>query len=226
MFYYLYEIRNNLNNKIYVGVHKTNNMDDGYMGSGKVILNAFKKYGIENFTKVILETFDSSEAMYAREAEVVNDEFLLREDVYNLRRGGNGGFDYINKNAVNVTISEQRKRNPSLIQKASLLGNEVKRNKAKNDPIYAEYLSDILKKAKQKSVEKNPNGTFYGKKHTTEHKKYMSDIMSEKQTGSKNSQFGTMWITDGETNKKIMAHETIPDGWSKGRIIKSKTFDK
>lgn len=97
MFYYLYEIRNNLNGKIYIGVHKTKRMDDGYMGSGKVIQSAIEKYGIENFTKVILETFESAEAMYAREKEVVNDKFLLREDVYNLRCGGHGGFDHMIK---------------------------------------------------------------------------------------------------------------------------------
>ena len=97
MFYYLYQITNNVNGKIYVGVHKTKNLDDGYMGSGKVIKSAIKKHGLENFTKVILETFENAEAMYAREKEVVNDEFLLREDVYNLRRGGYGGFDHINK---------------------------------------------------------------------------------------------------------------------------------
>jgi hypothetical protein len=33
--------------------------------------------------------------MYAREKEVVNDEFLLREDTYNLRRGGHGGWDFV-----------------------------------------------------------------------------------------------------------------------------------
>lgn len=92
MFYYLYEIRNNLNGKIYVGVHQTKDMDDGYMGSGKVILASIKKYGIENFTKMILETFDCSESMYAAEKKVVTEQFLLRKDVYNLRCGGNGGF--------------------------------------------------------------------------------------------------------------------------------------
>jgi len=96
MHYYLYEIRNNINNKIYVGVHKTDVIDDGYMGSGKVIKRAIEKHGIDNFTKTILETFNTSEAMFAREKEIVTDEFLLREDTYNLRRGGTGGFDYIN----------------------------------------------------------------------------------------------------------------------------------
>ena len=99
--YYLYQITNNLSKKIYVGVHQTGNLDDGYMGSGKVIRRAIDKHGIENFTKVILETFENAEAMYAREAQVVNEEFLLREDVYNLRRGGQGGWDFLNKNGLN-----------------------------------------------------------------------------------------------------------------------------
>lgn len=100
MFYYLYEIRNNLNDKIYIGVHKTKNMNDCYMGSGKIILSAIQKYGIENFTKTILETFETAEDMYARELEVVTEDFLLRADVYNLRRGGTGGFDYINNSGI------------------------------------------------------------------------------------------------------------------------------
>jgi len=40
----------------------------GYMGSGKVIRAAIAtKHGAHNFEKVILETFETSEAMYARE---------------------------------------------------------------------------------------------------------------------------------------------------------------
>ena len=100
MHYYLYEIRNNLNGKIYVGVHKAKSLDDGYMGSGKIIRRAIMKHGISNFSKVILETFENAKAMYAREKEVVTEEFLARDDVYNLRRGGHGGFEYINKNGL------------------------------------------------------------------------------------------------------------------------------
>ena len=89
-----------MNGKIYVGVHVTCNLQDGYMGSGKVIKNAIAKHGIDNFKKDILEFFDNEEDMYAREKEVVTEEFLSRKDVYNLRRGGNGGFDFINNNGL------------------------------------------------------------------------------------------------------------------------------
>lgn len=100
MFYYLYEIKNIVNNKIYVGVHKTKNINDGYMGSGKIIKNAIEKYGIENFVKTIIEYFSTPEEMFAREKEVVNESFLRDHNTYNLRRGGTGGFDYINENKI------------------------------------------------------------------------------------------------------------------------------
>ena len=100
MHYYLYEIRNNLNGKIYIGVHRTTNLNDGYMGSGKIIKNAIEKYGVENFSKTILEFFNNEDEMYQREKEVVTDEFLIQDHVYNLRRGGNGGFDYINSSGI------------------------------------------------------------------------------------------------------------------------------
>ncbi|XAO54378.1 homing endonuclease [Yersinia phage vB_YenM_P8] len=95
--YTVYQITNKINNKIYIGVHKTDNIDDKYMGTGKLILKAHKKYGIENFQKDILFVFDSinesenENLAFAKEADLVDQEFVNRPDTYNIDLGGRGG---------------------------------------------------------------------------------------------------------------------------------------
>ena len=146
MFYYLYEIKNTVNNKIYVGVHQTKDINDGYMGSGTVINKAYEKYGKEMFVKTILEYFDTREDMIRREKEIVNEDFLSRDDIYNVRRGGTGGFDYINKNGLNINHvprSDEFKKN---------LSNRMKKDNPSQRPGAKERMSAATKKVMERGT--------------------------------------------------------------------------
>lgn len=125
MYYLIYKTTNNINGNIYIGMHETNNVEDGYIGSGKRLLSAISKYGRENFTREILFCFQNREEMLLKEAELVNEDFLKRDDVYNLTSGGKGGFFYINSSGISkfkgkkhtaetkAKISEYRKGKPT-----------------------------------------------------------------------------------------------------------------
>jgi 3-oxoacyl-ACP reductase-like protein len=219
MYYTIYKITNKLNGKIYIGKHQTKDLNDGYMGSGKYLKRAIEKYGIENFSKEILNVFDNEEKMNAEEAKIVTEEFVKDNNNYNLCIGGEGGFSYINSNGLNVDIVEQRSRNQNMVSQWSKNANDIKKLKLKNDLIFKEtYLKNMSNGVKKYIHE---NGHWWnGKTHTEETKRKISEANSNHQMGKDNSQYGTMWITDGINNKKIKKDvDFIPDGWYKGRKI-------
>ena len=94
MFYTVYKITNTLNNRYYIGVHKTNKINDSYYGSGIIIKEAIKKYGKENFKKEILFTFDNKDEAYAKEKELVNEITLKDPLIYNVQIGGIPTIDW------------------------------------------------------------------------------------------------------------------------------------
>lgn len=61
MYYTIYKITNQIDGKLYIGSHKTKDLNDGYMGSGKYLLRAQEKYGIKNFRKEVLFVFETAE---------------------------------------------------------------------------------------------------------------------------------------------------------------------
>ena len=60
---YIYLITNKINGKIYIGKHSTDNLNDGYMGSGLIIKRAIAKDGKDNFTKEYLAFCDSEDTL-------------------------------------------------------------------------------------------------------------------------------------------------------------------
>ena len=96
MYYYVYQITNLVNNKIYIGKHKSlgHPLENKYYGSGKQIIAAISKYGIGNFRKDVLQFCSSLEEMGDVEARIVTEDFVKRPDTYNMHKGGPGGWDH------------------------------------------------------------------------------------------------------------------------------------
>lgn len=91
IYYTIYCTTNLINNKIYIGKHKTSNPYDDYLGSGKNLNAALKKYGKEYFKKEVLFVFNTAEEMENKEIEIVTEDFCKRPDTYNIAPGGQGG---------------------------------------------------------------------------------------------------------------------------------------
>lgn len=91
MFYMIYKTTCTLNGKIYIGMHKTKKLDDGYLGSGKLLTKAITAHGKENFVREIIAFYDSEKDMIAAEKSIVTEDFCALQHTYNLCPGGNGG---------------------------------------------------------------------------------------------------------------------------------------
>lgn len=161
-YYYLYQITNLLNHKIYIGVHATDNINDGYMGSGSLITKAIKKYGKENFKKEILQYFDNAIDMLNAEARIVTKEFVNENTNYNIDVGGN--LSYINA-YDNPIRSEKLSRN----QKGKHLMKDIKTNK-----IYSLNVEQLLEMEKTIELVGITYGFCMFKHYKTGEKKYLS----------------------------------------------------
>ena len=99
MYHYFYKITNNINGKYYYGIHSTENLNDGYMGSGSALKRAFKKEGKNNFSKEIIKFFDNRQDLEEYEKKIVNENLIYSEKCYNIATGG-----YPNKTIGSVLV--------------------------------------------------------------------------------------------------------------------------
>lgn len=199
MYGFIYETTNLINGKKYIGMHKSN-VFDSYLGSGKILQKAIKKYGKENFCRKILQTANSLDELKNLEIFYI-DKFNAcnSEEYYNIAEGGIGGNliihyseaqkeEYLQKLKVAGTKYGKTlkgvRRPKEVVEKMKTKAKERWENISEQD--YAEFV-EIMSNA-VKGV-KNPN---YGNKWTEEQKKALSvkRKINGKLKGDKNPMFG------------------------------------
>lgn len=88
--HYVYKIINAKNNKEYIGVRTHPNPEkDEYMGSSKILNNLYKLEGKENFSKIILELFNTRKEAEDYESSLLTEEFCSNSQTYNIQNTGN-----------------------------------------------------------------------------------------------------------------------------------------
>jgi group I intron endonuclease len=163
MFYTIYKTTNEVNGRYYIGKHKTKNLNDNYLGSGKLLKMAIEKYGIENFKKDILFIFDNEDEMNNKEHELV----VISEETYNLCPGGNGGFSFINESGISKfkgkTHSDETKQKISEFRKGkpTNIGKEPWNKGKKN--IYSEEHLNKLRKPRSEETKRKISETLKNK---------------------------------------------------------------
>lgn len=105
MYHFVYRTTNNINGKYYVGVHNTEDLNDGYLGSGKLLLQAISKYGRSNFRREILQFFDNETDAFNYEAELVTENEVNNPNCYNLTLGGFGNGNMLFKSNGKIVIN-------------------------------------------------------------------------------------------------------------------------
>lgn len=87
-FFYLYKITNHITGEYYYGVHETSDLNDGYFGSGSVLKENIKKYGLEHFSKELLKFFPNRSELMKEEKKIVNKDMLKDPLCLNVMEGG------------------------------------------------------------------------------------------------------------------------------------------
>jgi hypothetical protein len=208
MYYYVYQITNLLNNKVYVGKHKSTKhpFENQYYGSGKQITAAIKKYGVENFKKEVLQYCSSMEEMANKEAEIVTEDFVKRLDTYNMHKGGPGGWDHYNGSKEHSANSSKGGK-----KSAKRLNEFIAEQKSSNTAWWQNWYSKVCETNKELTL----------RALTPEARERRKDTFKQigHSQGEKNSQFGRIWISNILTKevKRITINDTIPEGWVRGK---------
>jgi len=225
-YHFIYKTTCIENGRFYIGMHSASKIDDGYYGSGHLLLISIRKYGKEKHTFEILEFCSSREELAKREAEIVNEGLIKSKDCLNLVLGGG------NITPTKGTPAYEKMYGSEIQRARQRKGQLAKQRLAESDPQWAKRVGENISAAQKKRLEEGRNDfatgkIWLGRSHSDETRQKMSDShrKNSNHVGSKNSQYGTVWMVCRSTgeSKKISQEEIeiyLKDGWIRGRKLK------
>ena len=200
-YHFIYKTTNLNNNEFYMGMHSTDNLDDGYLGSGNRLKRSIKKYGKGIFRREIIDFFNSREQLEVAEKRIVSEELLKDPLCLNLTIGGQGGD-------VHPWSSESRKKSSDKLKnRDNTWGDKVsKALKGKKPP-----KERILKAAESRRGERNGSWKNVDSDRVIQLRsegKTMHDIAI------------IMGISRSTVSRKLYAHQTLGHGLSEDHCHK------
>jgi len=203
MNYIIYKTTNAITGKYYVGCHQTVNLNDGYLGSGKHLRYAIKKYGIDNFKFEILYSVSSKEEMFELERNIVNEDLVKNPQTYNLKIGGSGGNPGIMGAFTGKKHSEETKEKQRRASLRQVTTDEKRRKLSVNSAM-----------KNNPEIRKKVSETLTGRICSDEHCRRVAE-----------ANIGTILINNGVIAKRIPKDELANyknTEWSKGGLPRKK----
>lgn len=228
--YHLYKITNKINNKIYIGVHYSKDITcDEYMGSGKAIKSAIKKYGVKNFERVILSSYEKEEDAYIAEEAAVDH---LSENTYNIMPGGYGGWDYVNSLGLPNPMGDEetvkrvvstRKKNNSYHTRKCINANKENIRKAIESNVGRKHSEKTCLQRSESLLKyyENNESIHKGVAKTDEHKLSISESWTEDRKAKKSEWMKTR-ISDNPDIVKTNLGKKFADSTKKKMSKSSK----
>lgn len=210
---YIYKITctgGSFNNKFYFGQHTTNDLNDNYKGSGRLINDYYKKYP-DAYIKEIILFCDTQEELNQAEYDIIKP-WLNNTMCLNLRDGGNQGRfsdetkQKLSEASKGKTKSEIQKQKQSLAMKGKYVGDKNPRYghypfENMTSEQFEEYKINQSKKLKavlsNPEIRKKISQSLKGKKRTPEQRQHYKEAQlkqheakSKRFSGEDNPNFG------------------------------------
>lgn len=129
MYGYIYLTTNNINGKMYIGKRQSSQFDRNYKGSGVHLKSAFKLYGKENFTTVVLkECLDADDLLSSEKSYIAKYNAVSDPRYYNIAHGGDGGNtgrQYKGQSANHIQTDAEKQRRSESLKKAYAEGRHA-----------------------------------------------------------------------------------------------------